>query len=277
MTRMNVDLGPVQETLLLPLFGRAQETSRGLGLLDDPKAVEMVARLDYDFSRWDGLKTLRGLTIRTRMFDDHVRTFLERHPEGTVVEIGAGLNTRFERLDNGRAHWVELDLPDTMALRRQFFTETDRRTLIAASALDTDWFATVQERPGPFCFVSEAVLIYLDTPDAERAVQQIAAAFPGAVLVMDTAVTELVEDQAQHEAMNKLSEASWFRWRCDDPADLARLGLHLTSSQTVLDASDAIKAKLPLSSRLTMRFLPWLLRRKVERYRLNRFELGPAL
>ncbi|MEL6716449.1 MAG: class I SAM-dependent methyltransferase, partial [Planctomycetota bacterium] len=141
MSDVPVVLGPTQETLLIPLLGRAEETRRN-GLIDDPIAVRIVDRLDYDFSKWDGAPSLRGATIRTRIYDAQVQRFLDAHPEGTVVEIGAGLNTRFERLDNGRAHWVELDLPDTMALRRQFFQDHERRTMVAASVLDTDWFAT---------------------------------------------------------------------------------------------------------------------------------------
>jgi O-methyltransferase involved in polyketide biosynthesis len=40
--------------------------------------------------------------LRTAGFDEWVKGFLSRHPEGTVVEIGAGLNTRFEtRGDRG--------------------------------------------------------------------------------------------------------------------------------------------------------------------------------
>jgi NADPH-dependent ferric siderophore reductase len=69
------------------------------------------------------------------------------HPAGTVVEVGAGLNTRFERLDNGTIHWVDLDLPDTMDLRRTFFSETDRRRMVAASVADDSWCQTVLASP----------------------------------------------------------------------------------------------------------------------------------
>ena len=109
-----VELGPVQETLLIPLLGpEPSKRKRKRGLVHDPKAVEIVGRLDYDFSRWKGIRSLVGASIRTCMFDEEVAAFLEQHPDGTVVEIGVGLNTRHERLDNGRAHWIEFDLPDS--------------------------------------------------------------------------------------------------------------------------------------------------------------------
>ncbi|MEO0409803.1 MAG: class I SAM-dependent methyltransferase, partial [Cyanobacteria bacterium P01_A01_bin.135] len=137
MTKVAVDLGPVQETLLIPLLGRAVQTQKGNGLIQDPKAVEIVNALDYDFSKWEKSRSLTGATLRTRMYDQDVQAFLNEHPAGTVVEIGCGLNTRFERLDNGQVRWFDLDLPDTIALRRQFFQDGPRRTMLEASVLDT--------------------------------------------------------------------------------------------------------------------------------------------
>jgi O-methyltransferase involved in polyketide biosynthesis len=48
------------------------------------------------------------------------------------VELGTGLNTRFERVDNGTVHWIDLDLPDTIALRRRYFADTERRQMVGA-------------------------------------------------------------------------------------------------------------------------------------------------
>lgn len=45
-----LDLGSVQETLLLPLWGRAMETQKNRPLLIDTKAVEILKAIPYDFS-----------------------------------------------------------------------------------------------------------------------------------------------------------------------------------------------------------------------------------
>lgn len=133
------ELRVVAETLMMPLYGRAVETAKPAGLLSDPKAVEMIEAIDYDFTRFRGDRSVYGAVLRTAVFDHWVRDFLHRHPAGTVFEVGGGLNTRYERLDNGTAHWVDLDLPEATALRRRFFTDTDRRRMIAASVLDGSW------------------------------------------------------------------------------------------------------------------------------------------
>ena len=72
---MKVELGPVQDTLLIPLYGRAMVTQKG-GMIHDPKAVEIVRELDYDFDKWKGDSAIVGVCLRTRMYDEEVRQFV---------------------------------------------------------------------------------------------------------------------------------------------------------------------------------------------------------
>lgn len=271
---MQFALGPVQETLLIPLLGRAEETRKSRGLIDDPKAVELVETLDYDFDKWRGTGSLVGATIRTRMYDAEVKAFLTRSPKGTVVEIGCGLNTRFERLDNGEATWFEIDLPDSMELRRRFFEDTERRTMIAGSATETDWHDQVAATGGPWLFVSEAVIIYLPKPEVERALRGLAQRFPGAQLLMDTTSRAMVQSQHKHDVMRTLPPESWFRWECDDPAELSDWGVELKASKTFLDAPEELVAGLPWVYRVIARWAPWIMRRRISGYRINVFELS---
>ncbi len=265
------DLGPVQETLLIPLLARARETERRRGLLRDPRAVELVRRLDYDFAKWEGGRSLKGAMLRARMFDRYVEDFLAAHPRGTVVEIGCGLDTRFDRVDNGRVRWFDLDLPDAIALRRRFFDDGPRRTMVAASVLDTAWMDTVAAAGGPWMFVAEAVLIYLDAPDARRAIVGIARRFPGARIAFDTTAARMVDTQDRHDAMRHLRRESWFRWKCDDPREIESWGanLRLAASQTFLDADRDLMDRVTPLLRLTARYAPFLLRGQASSYRLN--------
>lgn len=275
VVKQAVKLGPVQETLLIPLLGRAEETRKRNGFMQDPKALEIVESLDYDFDKWRGGRSLAGATLRTLIYDAQVRRFLERHPSGTVVEIGAGLNTRYERLDNGRAQWLEFDLADSMALRRRFFADNERRTMIEASVLETDWLEQVASRPAPYLFVSEAVIIYLDTGEAERVLLTLGQRFPGSWLLTDTVSGKMVDQQHRHDAMRHLGRNSWFRWRCDNPRDLERLGMCLVESLGFLDAPRELIERMPLKYRWLIRYAPWLVRRMTAGLWINRFRLGP--
>ncbi|MEM9453268.1 MAG: class I SAM-dependent methyltransferase [Myxococcota bacterium] len=275
--RRPVSLGNVQETLLIPLYARAVETKRTGGLLEDPRAVEIVDQLDYDFSKWNS-GSLAGACLRTRIFDEFARRFLEQNPAGTIVEIGCGLNTRFERIDNGRARWFELDLPDVIDLRRQYFEDAPRRTMIAASVLDEAWMDPVLEAGGPTIFLSEAVIIYLEEAQVKQIITQLAKKFPGAWLVTDTCTTKFTTPKASANAMKRLSIKSWFKWACDDPKAVESWhpGIELVSSMTAFDASPELKAKLPFSWRVMLRVVPWLVRLMTKNYRFCHYRLGKA-
>ena len=137
-------LGPVAKTMMIPLWARAAETRKRRPLVRDLRALEICEHVDYDFDTFRySYGTQIGCVLRGLLYDRWVERFLERHPEGTVVELGAGLSTRFERIDNGKAHWVDVDLPDAIALRRSHFAPAPRRTFVAASVLDADWPAAV--------------------------------------------------------------------------------------------------------------------------------------
>jgi O-methyltransferase involved in polyketide biosynthesis len=191
--KVQARLGTVQQTLFIPLAGRARQTRRKRPVLRDPKAVEIVESVDFDTAKygrdWGGAVTV----LRTAIFDWWVRAFLAEHPAGTVVEIGTGLNTRFERVDNGRVHWIDLDLPDTIELRRKFFADSARRRMVAASVLDDDWMPAAADSPGPCFFVADGVLTYL--AQAPQVIARIAERFPGSLIAFDTYDRKMLERQ----------------------------------------------------------------------------------
>lgn len=181
--RLPVRLRDVAATLLGPLYARAADARRLLPLLGDELACELVDRLDHDFSRFAPRPRFAPV-VRTLVFDDLVRRFLHGHPTGTVVEVGAGLNTRFERLDNGRQRWFDVDLPEVTTLRRALLPPSVRRTHTAASIVDASWLDLIATARPPVCFVFEAVIGYVG--DQLRTVlERIARRFPGSTLAFD--------------------------------------------------------------------------------------------
>jgi O-methyltransferase involved in polyketide biosynthesis len=237
-----VHLGPVQRTLFFPLLARARETRRANPLMRDPKAVELVNAIDFDPGTYGQGPMSFAVVIRTMILDWWVRQFLADHPEGTVIELGTGLNTRFERTDNGSVHWIDLDLPDTIELRRRFFRDTGRHRMLAASLLDEDWLAEAGTLPGPYFFVSDGVLVYLTEEEVTSTLARIAARFPGARLAFDT--YPRVTFAGEHKMAAKRGIAPW-QWSCDDPRTLERLGLRLLETATVTRPPAGVRASLP--------------------------------
>ena len=203
----------------------------------------MVQSIDYDTAKYrpgaGGLLTV----LRTAIIDFWVRSFLAAHPAATVVEIGTGLNTRFERVDNGQVHWFDLDLPDTIELRRNFFADTGRRWMIAASVLDEDWLPAVAQSQGPYFFVAEGVLVYLPEEAVMAALARIAGRFPGALIALDTYPKQIF-DRQHRLAARKGMDARW-AWACDDARALQRFGLEVVESASFTRPPRAMRAELP--------------------------------
>lgn len=182
-----VSLGSVQETLLLPLWGRAVETTKPHPMLLDPAAARIVASIAYDFStiaRNISFVSQRAWIARSLHSDRTIREFLELHPDATFVNLGCGLDTTFERVDNGRLRWFDLDLPDVVALRRRYIAEGGRRNSIACSLLDDAWLGQLQPA-GPVFFLASGVFYYLEEAQVKTLLIRLADAFPASEVFFD--------------------------------------------------------------------------------------------
>ncbi len=115
----SVQLHGVPETLMITLYARAVESQRSRPILDDPKAVEILNQLDYDFSKFEqGWASQLGCAIWTGQIDRIVQNFINTHPYAVIVNLGAGLCTRFSRLQTAHVHWYDVDFPNVIDLRR---------------------------------------------------------------------------------------------------------------------------------------------------------------
>ncbi|MDF0528362.1 class I SAM-dependent methyltransferase [Tsukamurella sp. 8F] len=265
---MAVELGDVQETLLIPLLGRALDAEAKQSILGDQKAVELVDALDYDFTRFRG-PSLMGSVLRASIFDQYVRDFLARHPDGTVVDLGCGLSTRFDRLDNGRVRWFDLDMPDTMALRRTFFGDHDRYAMLDGSLFGEDWWDVVSGGEGPVFLLSEAVLLYFPDDEVRDVLRRWGARFPGSPVAFDTGGSLMMRNQDRNAVFDSIRAR--MAWVCDDPSSLESLGLKLRESRDFGRAQASVARRWPLKYRLfasAFRWAPF-----VTTYKLNLFDI----
>lgn len=189
------ELSGVAETLLLTLHLRAMESQRSDALIKDEKAVALVKQISdagrYDFSRIKSIQLSEAnklvLILRNREFDRYAQDFLRRHPDAVVVHIGCGLDTRFERVDNGHVEWYDLDFPEVIELRRELIgDEGGRYHLLACSVLDCVWLEAVEaHHQRPFLFLAEGVFMYFKKAQVRSLVLMLRDNFPGAELVFD--------------------------------------------------------------------------------------------
>ena len=215
-TRAKVTLTPEQETLLITLYAKGQPDNP---LFFDPTAQDILSRVDYDFARLHvPYKTVVLVCQRAKKLDAVTRDFLAEHPGGVVLQLGCGLDSRFWRVDDGRVNWYDLDMPPVVELRHQFFTETERYHLIAASVTDLKWMDTVTSGGRPVLVVAEGLLMYIGEADVRRLILRLHETFPGCRLIADV-FSRLTARSATNHPSLKFTGAT-IGWGMDDPCEL---------------------------------------------------------
>ncbi len=186
--RVRPALHGVPETALWALYYRAAAAARFPGLLSDPMAAKVLGQCAFPFEERFGRPlgwACRYLALRTRFFDREARRFLARHPQGTVVALGEGLDTQFWRVDNGHVRWLTVDLPEVIALRRSVLPHDDRRQTVACSALDPQWMEEAGRDGDQVLVLAQGLSSYLRPEEANGLIDACADRFPGATLVLD--------------------------------------------------------------------------------------------
>jgi len=190
MEPIPVELSGVPQTLLWNLGRRAAAARTSRSLLDDPLAIEVTGRLQYDFG--DASRGAKWHAVRVATFDDAVRRFLSEHPAGTVVALGEGLETQFWRVDNGRVRWLSVDLPATLELRQQVLPAGPRQRTWAGSALDPDWAGQL-DPAAPVLVTAQGLLPYFQRSEVHELIAAIAGRLPGSLLVFDVVPEKMLE------------------------------------------------------------------------------------
>lgn len=180
---MENKLSGVPETMLQTLYARAKESQRARGYLKDPMAEKIVSQMSYDFENADRDRAMyTGVVARTILLDRMTEEFLGKHPETTVINLACGLDTRCYRLTGRYKMWYDLDLPETMAVRREFLKETEKIVQIAGSAMDPGWTERIPETAGPVLVIIEGLTMYLKESDIRKIFQILDRKFSSAVV-----------------------------------------------------------------------------------------------
>lgn len=178
-----LNLSGVPETMLQTVYARAKER-RGRGAIHDAKAEELIEKLDYDFSLADKDTAMRsGVIARTIVLDRLTKAWLGAHPGAVVVNIACGLDTRCYRM-SGYAHWYNLDLPETMAVRKALLPERSTISQIALSAMD-NWGDEIKEQNAPVLILIEGLTMYLSECDVQRIFRVISHRFSKAAVFVE--------------------------------------------------------------------------------------------
>lgn len=240
-TKIKPELNGVTETMLQSFYARAQYSKSKRHKFYDAKAVELVEKIDYDFSKAAGDSVMStGVIARTIVFDELVKRFIDENSDCTVVNIACGLDTRVYRADNGRITWYNLDLPEVIALREQIFQESGRISTISGSAVSDAWTEKVKIR-GRMLFIIEGLTMYLTANEVDRLLHVIHDCFDNAYVMMECISPLWVSRQGVEKSIQ--NTGAKFRWGANAFDDLGALadGFRKVRDDNILRGMEAIR------------------------------------
>ena len=194
---LKVKIGDVAATSFVTLYCHAIESQSKDPILIDPKAVEITRELNKILSESKNnlyKNLVRGklskqliihIAIRAKQYDKYACDFLKKYPEGVIVNIGCGLDSRFLRIDHKKVVFYDLDLPEVIEIKKQFFNENIRYHFIPSSVLDYNWMRTIYKHKGPFLFIAEGVFMYLKKQNVKSLILKLQSEFSGSELVCE--------------------------------------------------------------------------------------------
>ena len=219
------DITVLSSTMLIPLWAKAVEYERPDAILHDKEAARMLDRIDYDFTPFAKVKASQvGCCGRARLLDEMAQRFIDEHPDAVVVQLGAGLDARYERM--GRPNvtaWYDLDLPEVIEVRRMLLPESSNHYL-GVSMFDESWTDTVAAHGKPVLLVIEGVLMYFEEAQVQAFFQMVQRKLPGTQIVLDTLFKKMVGRAQQHDALRQMGETPpEFRWGVGSADDVLKL------------------------------------------------------
>lgn len=191
METYHIEKNSVQETLVIPLYGRKVCSEHFPHLFKDEEAERLCSMLDYDFAeKGKKMETMAGLfgalEVAQRQYDIgcEVKDYLKTHPRAAVVNLGCGLDDTFRKCENGLCRGYNIDMPDVIAVRDELLPAGEREINLGCDLNDDGWMDRIDGAEGAV-FYATGVFYYFKKEDVRALFQKMAARFPGAVLAFD--------------------------------------------------------------------------------------------
>lgn len=246
-----ISLTEEKETLLITLYAKALDHRSKHPILHDTKADEIATQIEYDFAKLDGVAPRFGarlIVLRAKQLDEWLRAFLKTNPEGVILNLGCGLDTRVTRINpEPFVSWFDVDYPEVIALRQQFYANRDGYTMLGSSVTDAQWLAIIP-KARPVMIIAEGVLEYLTEEEVQTLLIRFTDTFPHGQIAFDVLnAFALQAGKAEHR--KTMGTGAEHKWAVDTPDAVEQLNPKLKRI-----------ADQPLFSSPYRRELPWQLR-----------------
>jgi O-methyltransferase involved in polyketide biosynthesis len=253
---VQVQLDGIPQTLLLPLLTRATFSKQCNPIFFDKQALDVMQKLDYNFtsiSQSFGATNLWWIA-RAYQFDSAVKDFLIEYPNAVIIDLGAGLETAFYRVDNGQLIWVDIDLPEVISLKHKLLPTSSRVHYFAGSIFDYSWINKVKQLGEHFMFISGGVFMYFTTAQIKELLNKLNSNFPESKIIFDFISKKGIKYANQKLALAQMNNAK-ITWGVDNVNEvLSMLPIGVEATKKKYFTGMKTRLDIPISSKLKLFF-----------------------
>jgi O-methyltransferase involved in polyketide biosynthesis len=248
--KMQIHLTKVQETLLITLYAKAIDNRSRNPILHDAQADQLVGMIDYDFTKLNSWGNDNLIVVRAKQYDDWIQEFIGNNPVCVVLNLGCGLDTRVTRIDPpSAASWFDVDFPDVIQLRKNFYAEHAGYRMIESSLIDPAWLKEIPAGQ-PVLIVAEGVLEYLTGEEAKDLIRRLTDHFSHGKIAFD--VMNSFAIQSAKSAKNEPT-AGLHKWEVNDIQEVDALDPKLKREIAISIFHSPFIGKLPIGYQLLYR------------------------
>ena len=248
--KTQIKLTKVQETLLITLYAKAIDNRSRNPILHDVKADQLVGMIDYDFTKLNSWGNDNLIVVRAKQYDDWIQEFIKRNPVCVVLYLGCGLDTRVTRINPpSTVHWFDIDFPDVIQLRKNFYADQPGYQMIEASITDPTWLAEIPTGQ-PVIIIAEGVLEYLTGEEVKILLNRLTGYFSHGVIAFD--VMNSFAIQSAKSAANEPT-AGLHKWEVNDLREVDALDPKLEQEKAISIFHSPYIGKLPVGYHLLYR------------------------
>lgn len=158
------------------------------------KAFNLTRRNPHNLMTIEDISvaSIINVAYRNMLFDNFLRMYLEKEPTRDIINIGAGFDTRYFRLDNYKGHFYDVDFKHVIEAKKEMLEEDAQYSMLQTKSAFTTQFLEKEisiSSDNPI-FVAEGVMCYIEYPVLCKFIKELFEIYPKAILICDVFLYE---------------------------------------------------------------------------------------
>lgn len=256
-------LSGIEDTLYIPLVSRIYVSERFSDFFYDEKALSLKKYLPENSIENNTNEYFHMASVcRQKTMDKLILEFIEKNKNSNIVFLGAGLETAYNRINNHKVNFYEIDLEDVIRIRKKLLGNGKNEKLIAGDMFTLEWIKEIDTSLATMVVVS-GVFQYFKKEKIVDMIQKMKDFIPNGELIFDGTNSQGLK--LTNKYVQKTGNTDVLMYFCiDDPLEFSKItGTKLKGVYGFFDEGLNSCKGLKLKTRIYMYFADKLERTKI--------------